>query len=234
MQPFEIKWNRFRRSAPTVSRNILVKSVLFCLDRAFSALTLLVGQQEGHPACKILSGGVLAWLSVWSTVQTCIRPSWCHCHSLSLASVKSRLVLPFWYRLTWVVPDKGPFNGCVCVCLSWTVSSIWWHERRSKFSWPTLCFRLRVLSVINAARMYRAGFHIFCGASADQQAYTGAVHGQPRVVHAPPQAGHDRGAADEGTGTRGQARQTGRTVILVTAWSCLHSCLHRCCKGLGI
>ena len=28
-----------------------------------------------------------------------------HCHSLSLASVKSRLVLPFWYQLTWVVPD---------------------------------------------------------------------------------------------------------------------------------
>jgi len=42
---------------------------------AFSALTLLVGQQEGHPACKKLSGGVLAWLSVWSEVQTCIWPS---------------------------------------------------------------------------------------------------------------------------------------------------------------
>jgi len=39
---------------------------------AFSALTLLVGQQEGHPACKKLSGGVLAWLSVWSEMQTCI------------------------------------------------------------------------------------------------------------------------------------------------------------------
>jgi len=26
----------------------------------FSALTLLVGQQEGHPACKKLSDGVLA------------------------------------------------------------------------------------------------------------------------------------------------------------------------------
>ena len=51
---------------------------------------------------------------VWSEVQTCIWPSWCHCHSLSLASVKSRLVLPFWYRLTWVVPEKGPLNGCVC------------------------------------------------------------------------------------------------------------------------
>jgi len=34
--------------------------------QAFSALTLLVGRQEGQPACKIQSGGVLAWLSVWS------------------------------------------------------------------------------------------------------------------------------------------------------------------------
>jgi len=33
---------------------------------------------------------------------------------LSLASVKSRLVLLFWYRLTWVVPEKGPLNGRVC------------------------------------------------------------------------------------------------------------------------
>jgi len=30
---------------------------------------LLVGRQEGHPACKNLSGRVLAWLSVWSKVQ---------------------------------------------------------------------------------------------------------------------------------------------------------------------
>jgi len=57
----------------------------------------------------------MAWLSVWSEVQTCIWPSWCHCHSLSLASVKFRLVLPFWYRLTRVVPEKGPLNRCVCV-----------------------------------------------------------------------------------------------------------------------
>ena len=63
---------------------------------AFSALTLLVGRQEGHPACKKLSGGVLAWLSVWSKVQ---NPDW---------------FLPFWYRPTLVVLDKGPLNGCVC------------------------------------------------------------------------------------------------------------------------
>ena len=42
---------------------------------AFSALMLLVGRQEGHPACKKLSGEVLAWLSVWIKVQTCIWPS---------------------------------------------------------------------------------------------------------------------------------------------------------------
>jgi len=35
---------------------------------------------------------------------------------LSLASVKSRLVLPFWYWPTQVVLEKGPLNGCVCVC----------------------------------------------------------------------------------------------------------------------
>jgi len=29
---------------------------------AFSALTLLVRRQEGHPACKKLSDGILAWL----------------------------------------------------------------------------------------------------------------------------------------------------------------------------
>jgi len=57
---------------------------------------------------------VLAWLSVWSKVQTCTWPSWCHCHPLSLASVKSKLVLPFWYRLIRVVMEKGPLNRCCC------------------------------------------------------------------------------------------------------------------------
>ena len=76
-----------------------------------------LGGRKGIQPVKNLSGGVLAWLSVWSEMQTCIWPSWCHCHSLSLASVSSRLSLPFWYRLTRVVPDKGPLNGCVCVCV---------------------------------------------------------------------------------------------------------------------
>jgi len=42
---------------------------------SFSALTLLVGGRKGIRPVKKLSGGVLAWLSVWSEVQTCICPS---------------------------------------------------------------------------------------------------------------------------------------------------------------
>ena len=53
----------------------LVSLWMQCTVFAFSALTLLVGGQEGHPACEKLSGEVLAWLSVWSEVQTCIWPS---------------------------------------------------------------------------------------------------------------------------------------------------------------
>ena len=65
------------------------------MNRAFSALTLLVERQEGHPACKKLSIGVLAWLSVWSEVQTCLWPA--------DATAAHHLLL--WYQLTRVVPD---------------------------------------------------------------------------------------------------------------------------------
>ena len=55
--------------------------------------------------------------------QSTLSTSWFEpCYSLSLASVKSRLVLPFWYRLTRVVPNKGP-RACVCVCNDTTWSS---------------------------------------------------------------------------------------------------------------
>ena len=93
---------------------------------AFSALMLLVGRQEGHPACKKLSGRVLAWLSVWSKVQTCIWPSWCHCHSLSLASARN----PDWF--TFLVPAHLGSPGkravkrvCVCVCVFLCCIACW-------------------------------------------------------------------------------------------------------------
>ena len=57
---------------------------------AFSALMLLVGWQEGHLACKKLSG----WRSVWSKIQMiCICSSWCHCHPIIFCSSKMNVYL---------------------------------------------------------------------------------------------------------------------------------------------
>jgi len=70
---------------------------------------LLVGWQEGHLACKKLSGGMLAWLSVvrcrfaYSPADATVT------HYLLLQKIQigfTFLVLPFWYWLTWVVLDK--------------------------------------------------------------------------------------------------------------------------------
>ena len=74
----------------------IISNAIFACQTIFStlyigktrpALMLLVGRQEGRPACKKLNGGVLARLSVCIEVQTCIWPSCCHCYSLSLSSV---------------------------------------------------------------------------------------------------------------------------------------------------
>jgi len=76
---------------------------------AFSALMLLVGRQEGHPACKKLSGEVLLWLTVWFEVQMiCIYgPAVTTATPLSLCSSKIQNGLPFWCQLTQVVLEKG-------------------------------------------------------------------------------------------------------------------------------
>jgi len=86
------------------------------MHMAFSALTLLVWRQEGHPACKKTEwwgAGVVICLELGADLhmaQLMPLPLTGSCFS------KSRLVLPFWYRLTRVVLEKGPLNGCVCVC----------------------------------------------------------------------------------------------------------------------
>jgi len=92
---------------------------------AFSALTLLVGWQEGHPACKKLSGGMLAWLSVWSEVQTCIWP-------LPLTvSCFSKIQIGFTFLVLAHPGSPGQRaikRVCVCVCVCacvrvWTPTS---------------------------------------------------------------------------------------------------------------
>ena len=52
------------RDAMSVTSQPPSGTISVTLRTAFSALTLLVGRQEGHPACKKQSSGVLAWLSV--------------------------------------------------------------------------------------------------------------------------------------------------------------------------
>jgi len=102
------------------SEKVCILSWVFVLlynSFAFSASMLLVGRQEGHPACEKLEwwgAGMVICLDRGADLH---MAQWCHYHSLSLASVKFRLVLPFWYRLTRVVLDKGSLNGCVCFCI---------------------------------------------------------------------------------------------------------------------
>jgi len=42
------------------NRPVTLSFACVCITFAFSALTLMVGRQEGHPACKKLTGEVLA------------------------------------------------------------------------------------------------------------------------------------------------------------------------------
>ena len=90
---------------------------------AFSALTLLVGHQEEHPACKKIE-----WWGVGMVI--CLEQSADCLHMVqlmplhpkspsSLVSFKSRLVLPFRYQITQVVLEKRPLNGCCSSSISW-------------------------------------------------------------------------------------------------------------------
>ena len=79
--------------------------------------------------------------------------SWCHCHSLSLAPVKSRLVLPFWYWLTQVVLEKRPLNGCSC---SSTLPQPrqWWRRNASRnCSWHSIHIDTRASGIHTGARV---------------------------------------------------------------------------------
>jgi len=81
---------------------------------AFSALTLLVGQQEGHPACKNRVVGCWRGYLSGARCRLAYSPADATATHCLLLSVKSRLVLPFWYRLTWVVQDRAVKRVCVC------------------------------------------------------------------------------------------------------------------------
>ena len=81
---------------------------------------MLVGCQEEHPACKkwmmrcrrgYLSGARCKWFA-YGPADAIAIPSSPH-------SLKSRMVSPFWCRLTQVVLEKRPLNGflsAACGC----------------------------------------------------------------------------------------------------------------------
>jgi len=99
-----------------------------------SDLMLLVGWQEGHLACK------KTW---WDASMVMCLGQGADLHMAQLkplpltisCSSKSRLVLPFWCQLTWVVPDKiqdgckmvacasALARACMCVCMHMSCSN---------------------------------------------------------------------------------------------------------------
>ena len=80
---------------------------------AFSALTLLVWQQEGHLACK---NWVVRYWHGYLSEALCKRfaysHSWCYCHPIIFCSSKIQNDLPYWCRFIQVVLEKRPLNGC--------------------------------------------------------------------------------------------------------------------------
>ena len=130
----KISQTTFHSNDPMTSPSVLVPSLLW---------HCWLGGRNGIRPVK--NWVVECWHGYLSGARCGLAwPSWCHCHSLSLASVKSRLVLPFWCRLTRVVPGKGPLNGCVCVYDPMTVMHFdlcpWWSDLTYMLSrWTSNC-----------------------------------------------------------------------------------------------
>jgi len=94
---------------------------VFLTDFCLQCFDAVGWAAEGHPASKkllFLSGGVLAWLSVWSEVQTCIMAQ---LMPLPLTvSCSSEIQIGF----TFLVPaylgspgQRAVKRVCVCVCV---------------------------------------------------------------------------------------------------------------------
>jgi len=106
--------NCWRQQSSTGNKTIFKMYCSIYIDLPLVLRCCWLGGRKGIQPVKKLSGGVLAWLSVWSELQICISPSWCHCHSLSLAPVNPDRFyqngLLFWCRFTQVVTEKRPLN----------------------------------------------------------------------------------------------------------------------------
>ena len=90
----------------------------FPASEAFSALTLLVGRQEGHPACKKTER--------WGAGMVICLERDAHLHIAQLiplpltVSCFSKIQTGFTFLVPAHLgsPGKGPLNRCVCVCVT--------------------------------------------------------------------------------------------------------------------
>jgi len=81
---------------------------------------------------------MLAWLSVWDEVQICIWPSWCHCHSLSLAPVNPDW---FYFASQWQLPiTRSPVDWLTIV---WSLNCDHLQDVKDCImcTWPAALFR---------------------------------------------------------------------------------------------
>ena len=103
---------------------------------AFSALTLLVGRQEGHPACKKTTewwgAGVVICLERGADLHTAqLMPLPLTVSSFSKIKIDFTFLVPTHPGS----PGKGPLNGCVCVCFCIAFSVLFTAARSDIMTW---------------------------------------------------------------------------------------------------
>jgi len=82
--------------------------------QCFDAVGWAVGRASGLQKTEWWGAGVVIHLERGADLHTAqLMPLPLTVSSFS----KIQIGFAFWYRLTWVVPDKGPLNGCVRVCV---------------------------------------------------------------------------------------------------------------------
>ena len=116
-------------------------NIPYCL-----CLTLLVGCQEEHLACKIEWRGAV-WLSNWSKVQMIyIWSNWCHCqpHHLSRFHKNIQNCLDLWCQLTQVIVEETVFLSTTCNVYS-ILLSCWYAHYVNYWVLNILCISVLLL-----------------------------------------------------------------------------------------
>ena len=97
--------------------------VCLCLQ-CFDTVGRVAGRALGPVKTEWCSAGIVICLELGADMlmaQLMPLPLTVSCFS------KIQLGLPFWYRLTRVVPEKGPLNRCVCACSRNVSAKIFWQ-----------------------------------------------------------------------------------------------------------